>query len=224
MRAPHLPARVHPPTARARNRVGPSSTHPAAATAATQAADVGRELVGVIAALTDRWRAQAAAPAPADLIPAGCRGGVPDLVPLRALAECAELAEAVSRLTDGERARLAAITPPGPLARDIARTLVEAGFALHRCSTWDPLHRLGGVCLLPVRTWPGRGGPGGVVVSWTAHDLLSLDQDRAGIHHATSGIMNGALAGVMSALGYEVLPFGLGGAWIVTGRHETGGR
>jgi hypothetical protein len=30
--------------------------------------------------------------------------------------------------------------------------------------------------------------------------------------------MNGALADVLDALGYERCPFGLGGAWIVTGR------
>jgi len=30
--------------------------------------------------------------------------------------------------------------------------------------------------------------------------------------------MNGALAQVLDALGYQVRPFGLGGAWIVTGR------
>jgi len=30
--------------------------------------------------------------------------------------------------------------------------------------------------------------------------------------------MNGALAEVLDALGYQVSPFGLGGAWIVTGR------
>jgi hypothetical protein len=30
--------------------------------------------------------------------------------------------------------------------------------------------------------------------------------------------MNGALAEVLDALGFQVWPFGLGGAWIVTGR------
>ena len=32
------------------------------------------------------------------------------------------------------------------------------------------------------------------------------------------GVMNGALSEVLDALGFEVSPFGLGGAWIVTGR------
>jgi hypothetical protein len=30
--------------------------------------------------------------------------------------------------------------------------------------------------------------------------------------------VNGALAQVLDVLGYQVWPFGLGGAWIVTGR------
>jgi hypothetical protein len=56
------------------------------------------------------------------------------------------------------------------------------------------------------------------VVSWTTHDLLSLDWDRWIECQRTQGIMNGALADVLDALGYERCPFGLGGAWIVTGR------
>jgi hypothetical protein len=152
----------------------------------------------------------------ADLIPDD-PGSVPDLVPLRALAECSELAEAVSGLTDCDGARLAAVTPPGPLAREIARALVEAGFTLHHCSNWDPLHRLGGVCLQPV-----RDGHGGVAVSWAAHDLLSFDQDRAETCHVLREVMNGALAGVLFALGYAVRPFGPGGAWIVNGSRARG--
>ena len=34
------------------------------------------------------------------------------------------------------------------------------------------------------------------------------------------GVMNGALSEVLDALGFEVWPFGLGGAWIVTGRRD----
>ncbi|MGO9081062.1 MAG: hypothetical protein ACLQDY_18820 [Streptosporangiaceae bacterium] len=37
-------------------------------------------------------------------------------------------------------------------------------------------------------------------------------------YHGTQEIMNGALAEVLDALGYERWPFGVGGAWIVTGR------
>ena len=61
-------------------------------------------------------------------------------------------------------------------------------------------------------------GRGGVVVSWTTHNLLSLDWDRWREYQGAQGVMNGALSEVFAAVGFEVSPFGLGGAWIVTGR------
>jgi hypothetical protein len=164
-------------------------------------------------------------PVSAALAPVGCPGGVPDLVALRALAECGELAEAVSGLTDAQGAPLAVAAAPGPLAREIARALVEAGFTLHRCSTWDPLQRLGGVCVVPVPAAPDLVGAGGVVVCWTAH-LLALDLGRARTWDATREIMNTALAEILCALGYAIRPFGSGGACIATGsraRDEVAG-
>lgn len=111
---------------------------------------------------------------------------------------------------------------PGPdgrlRARDIARALVEAGFTLHHCARHHPLYRLGGVCLLPVARGHDPNGKGGVVVSWTTHDLLSIDGNRWSEYHGAHEVMNGALAQVLDALGYQVRPFGPGGAWIVTGR------
>ena len=56
------------------------------------------------------------------------------------------------------------------------------------------------------------------MVSWTTHDLLSLDWDRWREYQGAQGVMNGALSEVLDALGFAVWPFGLGGAWIVTGR------
>jgi hypothetical protein len=58
------------------------------------------------------------------------------------------------------------------------------------------------------------------VVSWTTHDLLSLDWGRCDEQHGTQVIVNGALAEVLDTFGFQVSPFGLGGAWIVTGRRE----
>ena len=142
----------------------------------------------------------------------------PDLGPLRALAETAEFAEAVARLADAYGRPLPAADPLAPLARDIARALTEAGFTLHHCAQSHPLYRLGGVCLLPVARGHDPDGRGGVVVSWTTHDLLSLDWDRWREYQGAHGVMNGALSEVLDALGFEVWPFGLGGAWIVTGR------
>ena len=145
----------------------------------------------------------------------------PDLDRLRALAEREEFAEAVSSLADGYGCRLSAGDPLALLARDIACSLVEAGFTLHHCARYDPLYRLGGVCLLPVTAEPSPGDPGGVVVSWTTHDLLSLDWDRGNEYHGAHEVMNGAFAKVLDALGYQTRPFGGGGAWIVTG-HRPG--
>jgi hypothetical protein len=163
-------------------------------------------------------------PVSAALARVGCPGGVPDLVALRALAECGELAEAVSGLTDADGSPLAA-SPPGPLARDIARAMIEAGFTLHRCTNWDPLQRLGGVSVVPVPAQPDRAGAGGVVVCWTAH-LLALDLGRARAWDATREIMNTALAEILCALGYAIRPFGPGGACLATGsraRDEVAG-
>lgn len=141
----------------------------------------------------------------------------PDLGGLRALAE-AELADAAARLTDSYGRPLPADDALYHLARDIARALTEAGFTLHHCAQHHPLYRLGGVCLLPVARGHDPDGRGGVVVSWTTHNLLSLDWGRWLAYHGTVDAMNGALSEVLDGLGFQVSPFGMGGAWIVTGR------
>jgi hypothetical protein len=104
------------------------------------------------------------------------------------------------------------------LATDIARTLTEAGFTLHHCAQHHPLYRLGGVCLLPVAAGHDPDGWGGVVVCWTTHNLLSLDWSRWVAYHGTQDVMNGALSEVLDLLGFQVSPFRVGGAWIVTAR------
>jgi hypothetical protein len=149
-------------------------------------------------------------------------GEPPDLGPLRALAESAELAGAACAVTDGYGCRLPAGDPLAPLARDVARCLVEAGLTLHYCARWHPLRRLGGVCLLPVARTSDPGGDAGIVVSWTAHDLLFLDRDRQAEYHGAHEAMNGALARVLGALRYQLRPLGSGGAWIVTGHRDHG--
>ncbi len=119
----------------------------------------------------------------------------PDLAALRAAAGDAESAGAEARLVS------ACGYPPagvGPLARDLARSLTEAGLSVHHCAAHDPLFRLGGVCLLPVSAEAGTG------------------------HRDTRQAMNAALGRVLAAFGYQVAPFGSGGARLVTGR-RTGG-
>src|SRR2546429_7364069 len=77
--------------------------------------------------------------------------------PLRAAAEAAELAQAVSGLVSSDGCRLADSDPLAPLARDIARSMTEAGLTVHHCARHDPLYRLGGVCLLAVPAESGAG-------------------------------------------------------------------
>ncbi|HYA53056.1 MAG TPA: hypothetical protein VEG33_18035 [Streptosporangiaceae bacterium] len=148
----------------------------------------------------------------------------PDLGPLQEAAEAAELAEAASGLTDGSGGPLPAHDPFRPLACAIARALTEAGFTLHHCARHHPRHRLGGVCLLPVAAGHAPQSKAGVVVSWTTHDLLSLDWCRWPEYHGTQQVMNGALGQVLGVLGFQVAPFGSGGALIVTAGPTTASR
>jgi hypothetical protein len=143
----------------------------------------------------------------------------PDLGPLRAAAEAAELAQAAAGLVSIDGCRRADSDPLAPLARDIARSMTEAGLAVHHRARRYPQCRLGGVCLLAVPPGPD-GGPAGVAVSWTPHNLLALDWDRYGTYAGTQQAMNSALGGVLSAFGYLVAPFGSGGAWLVTRRRD----
>jgi hypothetical protein len=140
----------------------------------------------------------------------------PDLRPLRALAEREELADARARLADGLGHPLPTGDPNGPLARDVAAALTEAGFTLHDCAPHHPQYRLGGVCVLPIPARHNPDGQGGIAVSWTTHNLLTLDRDRGHEQQGAQQAMNRALASVLKALGYQVSPFGTGGASLVT--------
>jgi hypothetical protein len=144
--------------------------------------------------------------------------GQPDLAALRAAAGDTEFAQAEARLVSSRGYPLAGVSP---LARDLARSLTEAGFTLHHCVTHDPLYRLGGVCPLPVPAEAGTGR-GGISVSWTTHDLLLRDQRRYRTYQDAPQAMNAALGRVLTAFGYQLAPFGSGGAWLVTGRPSRG--
>lgn len=150
-----------------------------------------------------------------------CLHGAPDLTALRALAECGELASAVSGLAGADGRPLPA-GPAGGLAREIARALVEAGFPVHHCSGWDPQRRVGGVCVRPVPVRADPTGASGVTVSWAVHELLALAPAREAECEATREIMNMALAEMLFALGYAIQPFGASGAWMATGRRPAG--
>jgi hypothetical protein len=146
----------------------------------------------------------------------------PDLRPLRAIAEREELADARSRLADGLGHPLPVGDPNATLARDVAAALTEAGFTVHDCAPHHPGYRLGGVCVLPIPARHNPDGQAGIAVSWTTHDLLALDWDRGREQRGTQDAMNSALASVLKALGYQVGPFGTGGASLVTEPRRSG--
>lgn len=147
----------------------------------------------------------------------------PDLGPLRTAAEAEEFADAVAGLVSVDGCRLADRDPHAPLARDIARSLTEAGLPLHRCARHDPRYRLGGVCVMTVESGL-NDGQGGVMVAWTTHKLLSMNWNSYGRYRDTQDAMNDVVGGVLDIFGYEVEPFGSGGAWLVTGwRHQDSG-
>ena len=140
--------------------------------------------------------------------------------PLCAAAEAAELAQTATGLASIDGCRLADSDPLAPLARDIARSMTEAGLTVHHCAQHEPLYRPGGVCLLAVSAESGTGRSG-IAVSWTVHNLLLLDWERYGTYTGTQQAINTALGGVLRGFGYAVTPFGSGGAWLVTGRRGT---
>ena len=59
-------------------------------------------------------------------------------------------------------------------------------------------------------------------MSWTTHDLLLRDQRRYRTYRDTRQAMNAVLGRVLTSFGYQVAPFGSGGAWLVTGRRARG--
>jgi hypothetical protein len=69
----------------------------------------------------------------------------PDLGPLCAAAEAAELAQAAPGLVSIDGCRLSDSDPLAPLACDIARSMTEAGLTVHHRARRYPLYRLGGV-------------------------------------------------------------------------------
>ena len=75
--------------------------------------------------------------------------------------------------------------------------------------------------MLPVPAEAGTG-QGGISVSWTTHDLLVRDQRRYHTYQDAHQAMNVALGRVPAAFGYQLAPFGSGGAWLVTGRRSRG--
>ena len=142
----------------------------------------------------------------------------PDPGSLRAGAEAAELAQAVSGLVSIDGCRLADSDRLAPLARDIARSYDRGGPDRAPLCTVRPA--------LPARRSVPAAGPGGIQ-GWPQRDRGVLDHaqtaaglDRYGTYTGTQQAMNSALSDILAAFGYTAEPFGSGGAWLVTGRRD----
>ena len=97
--------------------------------------------------------------------------------------------------------------PLTTLLVEVTAALVEAGLPLHD-PQGDPA---GGVCLMPEPTERG------VLVSWRAHERMSLQHLRGAAASATvQQSMNVAVADILANLGFVVEPFGATGSSLVT--------
>jgi hypothetical protein len=139
----------------------------------------------------------------------------PDLFSIRAAAEHAGFADAVRGLLSADDYPLAGDDPLAPLARDAARTPVEAGFTLHYRHEYDLLYWHSGVYLMHIPAESGTGHSG-IPVSWTTHDLLPNWDWRATYSH-TRQLMNAAPDSVLHAFGYLNRQLGTAGTCLVTG-------
>ena len=120
----------------------------------------------------------------------------------------AELGDQLDRLPADWDAFISDTDPLTTLVVEVAAALVEAGLPLHDGPQGHPG---GGVCLMPELTTRG------VLVSWRAHDRMSLHQLRGAAAHATlQQSMNAAVADVLANLGFVVEPFGATGSSLVT--------
>ncbi|WP_142028133.1 hypothetical protein [Blastococcus colisei] len=120
-----------------------------------------------------------------------------------------ELGNQLDRLPRDWDDLLSDTDPLTTLVVEVAAALVEAGMPLH-----DTTQAQGGVCLAPDLELSG------VVVSWRAHDRLSLRHPRGAAADATvQRSMNAAIAEVLGNLGFVVQPIGGTGSTLVTALH-----
>ena len=120
-----------------------------------------------------------------------------------------ELGDQLDRLPEDWDTLLTDTDPLTTLLVEVAAALVEAGLPLHDAAEGG--RPGGGVSLVP------ELGYGGVLVSWRAHDRMSLEQVRgAAADVAVQQMMGATLAGVLAELGFVVEPYGSGGSSLVT--------
>jgi hypothetical protein len=124
----------------------------------------------------------------------------------------AELGEPLDRLAADWDAQVPDTDPLTTLVVEVTAALLDAGLALHDCDGSSPA---GGVCLTP------EPGSGGILVSWRAHDRMSVHQAwGATVDAAVQQAMSAVIADVLTYLGLAVEPFGTTGCHLVTAAHR----
>ena len=119
-----------------------------------------------------------------------------------------ELGDQLDRLPHDWDDLLSDTDPLTTLVVEIVAALVEAGLPLHDGAQDQPA---GGVCLMP------ELASGGVVVSWRAHDRMSLHHVRGTAADTTvQQSMNAVVADVLGNLGFVVETVGGTGSCLVT--------
>ncbi|TFV64068.1 UNVERIFIED_ORG: hypothetical protein E4P37_13570 [Bacillus sp. AZ43] len=119
-----------------------------------------------------------------------------------------ELGDQLDRLPAEWDELLTDTDPLATLVVEVAAALVEAGLPLHDEAEDHPA---GGVSLLP------EPAVGGVVVSWRAHDRMSLRHLRGpAVESTVRQSMNLAMADLLANLGFVVEPYGDAGSSLVT--------
>jgi hypothetical protein len=119
-----------------------------------------------------------------------------------------ELGDQLDRLPRDWDGVLSETDPLTTLVVEIAAALVEAGLPLHDAAHEQPA---GGVCLLP------ELASGGVLVSWRAHDRMSLQEHHGmGATDTVAQSMNVAVGDILWNLGFVVETVGATGSSLVT--------
>ncbi|UOY00295.1 hypothetical protein [Blastococcus sp. PRF04-17] len=119
-----------------------------------------------------------------------------------------ELGDQLDRLPEDWDGLLTDTDPLTTLLVEIAAALVEAGLPLHDDAGGGAA---GGVCLFP------ELGARGVLVSWRAHDRMSVHSVRgAAADDVVSELMNATVGHVLEQLGFVVEPYGATGCSLVT--------
>jgi hypothetical protein len=224
-RAGAAAARSHPAGSRSgRRRAGAAQAQPQAVDVAVRPApaeiiggpgwwlvdDTARVVAGPFADRIDADWAALAGDLPAVSVHGVRRadGGVTPRPSPEERAFLGELGEQLDRLPRDWDDVLSDTDPLTTLVVEVAAALLEAGLPLHDAAQGASS---GGVCLLP------EFASGGVVVSWRAHDRMSL-RDIRGVA-ATDTVaqsMNVAVGDILWNLGFVVEPFGATGTTLVT--------